>query len=96
MLVRVPQYRRDLAEIKPAPGEEAQPFTSLLRMESPTFELASADTEIKFDQQPIPNSGSPKWTWVEPVSLDGEGALTLVLANDHEIQIGNESFVFHE
>jgi hypothetical protein len=35
------------------PGEEAQPFTSLLRMESPTFELASADTEMKFDQQPF-------------------------------------------
>lgn len=94
VLVRVPEYRRDLAAIKPAPGEEAQPFTSLLRMESPTFELAPADTEIKFDQQPIPNSGSAKWTWVEPVSLDGEGTQTLVLANDHEIQIGNDHYPF--
>ena len=94
VLVRVPEYRRDLAAIKPAPGEEAQPFTSLLRMESPTFELAPADTEIKFDQQPIPNNGSAKWTWVEPVSLDGEGPQTLVLANDHEIQIGNDHYPF--
>jgi tetratricopeptide (TPR) repeat protein len=94
VLVRVPEYRRDLAAIKPAPGEEAQPFTSLLRMEPPTFELAPADTEIKFDQQSIPNSGGGKWTWVESVSLDGEGPQTLVLANDREIQIGNDHYPF--
>ena len=94
VLVRVSEYRRDFAVIKPAPGEEAQPFTSLLRMESPTFEPAAADNEIKFESKPIENAGSAKWNWVTPISLDGEGPEKVVLANDHEIAVGGERYPF--
>jgi len=48
VLVRVPEYRNDLSIIKPPPGEEAQPFTHFLKMESPTFTTAPADTAISF------------------------------------------------
>ena len=44
VLVRVPEYRRSLAAIKPPPGEEAVPFTHFLRLESPVFATAAADT----------------------------------------------------
>ena len=94
VLVQVPQYRNDLAAIKPPPGEEAQPLTSMLRMESPTFEPAAADLGIKFHPQAVSNSAGVKWSWVESISLDGEGPQTLVLANDHEIQIGVERYPF--
>ena len=32
VLMRVPSFRQNLAEMKPAPGDEAQPFTHFLRM----------------------------------------------------------------
>lgn len=94
VLVQVPEYRNDLAEIKPPPGEEAQPLTAMLRMETPTFEPAAADLEIKFIKQRVSNGSEARWSWVEPISLDGEGAQTLVLANDREIQIGAERHPF--
>jgi tetratricopeptide (TPR) repeat protein len=48
VLVRVPVYRQNLSLIKPPPGEEASPFTRLLRMESPTFTPAAPDTQMSF------------------------------------------------
>ena len=94
VLVQVPEYRNDLAAIKPPPGEEAQPLTSMLRIETPTFEPAAADLEIKFDKQAVSSSVDDKWSWVEPISLDGEGTQVLVLANAREIQIGAERYPF--
>ena len=38
VLMRVPEYRLSLAALKAPPGDEAQPFTHFLRMESPSFE----------------------------------------------------------
>src|SRR5262245_40466273 len=37
VLVRVPEYRQSLKAIKAAPGEEAEPFTRFVRLESPVF-----------------------------------------------------------
>ena len=37
VLMRVPEYRQSLTAIKAAPGEEAEPFTHFLRLESPVF-----------------------------------------------------------
>ncbi len=62
VLVRVPEYRRSLAAIKPPPGEEAVPFTHFLRLESPVFQTAAADAAIKFTPQPVPNAGATQRT----------------------------------
>ncbi|HEV2837026.1 MAG TPA: tetratricopeptide repeat protein, partial [Pyrinomonadaceae bacterium] len=48
VLMRVPEYRRNLAAIKPPPGEEATPFTHFLKLESPVFTAAPSDTTLKF------------------------------------------------
>ena len=53
VLVRVPEYRLSLKAIKAAPGEEAEPFTRFLRLESPVFKPAAADTSIAFNPQPV-------------------------------------------
>ena len=42
VLMRVPEYRQSLSVIKAPAGEEAQPFTHFLRMESPDFTPAPA------------------------------------------------------
>ncbi len=94
VLLRVPEYRNDLAIIKPPPGEEAQPFTHFLKMESPSFTPAPADTAISFSSNPVPNVPPGKWSWIGAVSLNGEGAPAIVLANEKEVRIGNASSPF--
>ena len=94
VLLRVPEYRNDLLSIKPPPGEEAQPFTHFLKIESPTFAPAPADTAISFSSEPVPNAPAGKWSWIGAISLNGEGAPTVVLANEREVRIGNSSYRF--
>jgi cytochrome c-type biogenesis protein CcmH/NrfG len=94
VLVRVAEYRNDLAAIKPPPGEEAQPFNHFLKMESPTFAAAPADTAMSFSSEPIPNAPTGKWSWIGAISLNGEGAPAIVLANEKEVRIGDASYPF--
>jgi predicted Zn-dependent protease len=42
-LMRVAEFRESLAVLQAAPGEEAEPFTHFLRLESPAFVPAAAD-----------------------------------------------------
>ena len=94
VLVRVAEYRNDLAVIKPPPGEEAQPFTHFLQMESPTFAAAPADTALSFSSEPIPNVPADKWSWIGAILLNGEGAPVIVLANEKEVRVGDASYPF--
>jgi Tfp pilus assembly protein PilF len=94
VMVRVADYRRDLSAIKPPPGEEAQPFTQFLKMESPTFAPAPPDTQIGFSPASIPGAPAGNWKWVGAVSLTGEGTPTIVFANEKELRVGNEGFPF--
>ena len=94
VLVRVPEYRKDISVIKPPPGEEAQPFTHFLKMESPTFAPAPADMGINFSSEPVPNAPAGKWSWIGAISLTGEGAPAIVLANEKEVRIGNATYPF--
>ncbi|HVQ39117.1 MAG TPA: FG-GAP-like repeat-containing protein, partial [Pyrinomonadaceae bacterium] len=90
VLVRVLQYRMDLSQIKPPPGEEAVPFTSFLRLESPTFGPAPADAELSFTAESVPDASLKKaqWSWVGAIYLGIAGPPTVVAANGHEVRIG--------
>ncbi len=94
VLVRVPEYRQNLASIKPPPGEEAEPFTAFLRIESPTFSPAPADTELAFSPDPASNAPTGKWSWIGAISLNGEGPPTLAFANEDVLRIGEASYPF--
>jgi Flp pilus assembly protein TadD len=91
VLMQVPAFRVSLAVIKPAPGDEAQPFTHLLRLASPSGEPAPPDMALRFDNQPLANAAREKWgegwSWIGAVSLSGEGAPTVVTANAHEVRL---------
>jgi tetratricopeptide (TPR) repeat protein len=69
VLLRVPEYRRDLSVIKPPPGEEAVPFTRFLRLESPVFETAPEDGAIKFTALRGPNVVSAPKDWIGAIEL---------------------------
>ena len=88
VLVRVPEYRRDLAAIKPQPGEEAVPLTSFLRLESPVFKTSAPDLSIEFKSEPLPGV-TDKVDWVGAVSLSGEGAPVIVTATAREVKLAS-------
>ena len=86
VLVRVPEYRRDLAEIKPPPGEEAVPFSQFLKMETPVFEVAPPDAGMTFKPEPIT---ADKADWIGAISLSGQGAPVVATATAREVRLAS-------
>ena len=91
VLMQVPAFRASLAVIKPAPGDEAQPFTHLLRLASPPGQPAPPDTALHFENQQIASPAGAKpeenWDWIGAVSLNGEGVPAVVTANAHQVRL---------
>src|SRR5271169_2774548 len=86
-LMRVPEFRESLAVLKAPPGEEAEPFTHFLRLETPDFTPAPADTSLAFDVKPVANADSGTWTWIGAVALGSAGAPVVTLANGREVRL---------
>src|SRR6202000_210067 len=87
-LMRIPEFRESLAVLQAAPGEEAEPFTHFLRLESPMFVPAPADLARPFTRQPVPGSGAipgtKRWSWIATVSLGSAGPPVVAEANGRE------------
>jgi tetratricopeptide (TPR) repeat protein len=87
VLMRLPEYRRDLAVIKPPPGEEAVPFTHFLKLESPIFKTAAPDSSLSFKAEPL-NPGD-KIDWIGAISLSGQGAPVIATATAREVKLAS-------
>ena len=87
VLMRVPEYRQSLSVIKAPAGEEARPFTHFVRMESPVFKSAPADTAIQFATLPVANAGSNHWNWIGAIQLGSAGVPVLAEANGREVHL---------
>lgn len=95
VLVRVSEYRQALSQIKPPPGEEAEPFTKFLRMETPRFAPAQADASVSFTPEQATNPDSARRGWVGALFLNGEGAPVVVEATASEVMLsGGAMFPF--
>lgn len=88
VLVQLPEYRQTLAEIKPPPGEEAIPFTHFLRLETPVFTNAPADTFLAFQPSSTTATAIPQ-NWIGTISLDGSGSPIIVTANARAVLFAN-------
>jgi tetratricopeptide (TPR) repeat protein len=86
-LMRVPEFRESLAVLKAPPGEEAEPFTHFLRLETPEFTPAPADTALAFALQPVSNGDAEPWTWIGAVALGSEGVPVIAQANSKEVRL---------
>src|SRR5689334_16896042 len=86
VFMRLPEYRRDLAVIKPAPGEEAVPFTHFLKMETPVFQVAPPDTGLTFKPETLTTD---KADWIGAISLSGSGAPVVATANGREVKLAS-------
>src|SRR6185369_10375254 len=92
VLVRVPEYRSDLAAIKPQPGEEATPLRHFLKLETPEFKAATPDADIRFTTEPITTD---KTDWVGAIWLGSQGAPVIVTATAREVKLASgPSFPF--
>jgi Tfp pilus assembly protein PilF len=86
-LMRLPDFRQSMAAIKPPPGDEAQPFTHFLRLETPVFATAAADTAMTFSVEPLADPDKTQWNWIGAISLSDAGAPTVVEANGSEVRL---------
>jgi tetratricopeptide (TPR) repeat protein len=86
VLMRVPEYRQSLSVIKAPAGEEARPFTHFVRMESPVFKPAPADTAIQFPMQPVADSNG-HWNWIGAIQLGSAGTPVIAEANSREVHL---------
>src|SRR6202008_2494573 len=89
VLMRVPEYRRNLAVIKPPPGEEAIPFAHFLKLEAPVFTTAPADTALRFNPEPVAALDSMQSEWIGSIFLSGEGAPVIATANAREVRLAS-------
>jgi tetratricopeptide (TPR) repeat protein len=88
VLMRVPEYRQSLSVIKAPAGEEARPFTHFVRMESPVFKPAPADTVIQFAAQPVADTSLHRdWNWIGAIQLGSAGVPVIAEANSREVHL---------
>ena len=90
-LMRLPDFRQSLNVIQPAAGSEATPFTHFLLLPSPTFTPPPADTAIRFQPVAVTNPGAAQeaqgYSWIRAISLTGEGAPVIAVANSHGVRL---------
>jgi tetratricopeptide (TPR) repeat protein len=89
VLMRDESYRRSLAVIKASAGEEAEPFSHFLLLESPVFTPAAPDTALTFEVQPLPIERGGGWNWIGAVNLSSEAPPTVTLANGKEVRLAS-------
>lgn len=87
VLMRVPEFRASLLQLKAQPGDEAQPFTHFVRLQTPSFAPAAPDMGLSFTVQPLPQFAGAVWNWIGSVSLNGFGSPTPAVANAHEVRL---------
>ena len=89
VVMRVPEYRQSLTAIKAPPGDEAEPFTHFLLLESPVFRPAPADTSLAFNVQPLDNPDNTRWNWIGAIPLGTAGAPVVAVANGKEVRLSS-------
>jgi len=87
VLMRVPEFRANLTELKPPPGDEAQPFAHFVRLQTPTFTPAPPDAAMTFTPQTLSQFAGSAWNWIGAISLDGTAAPAIAVANGHEVRL---------
>ena len=87
VLMRVPEYRQSLSAIKAPAGEEAQPFTHFVRLESPVFKPAPPDLALKFTEQAVADAGDRRWNWIGAIQLGSSGAPVIAEADGREVHL---------
>ena len=88
VLMRLPAFRADLSELKPDPGEGAQPLTHFLLLPNLSARPSPADRGMTFSRQPItPSGGNARWQWAGALQLGSDGPPVLGQANATKLRL---------
>lgn len=87
VLMRVPSFRADLADMKAQPGEDAEPLSRFLRLENPPSRTAVPDLAIGFTNQPVQGADGSGWQWIGAVPIDGSSPSAVAVANGGELRL---------
>jgi Tfp pilus assembly protein PilF len=95
VLVRVPEYRNSLAEVKLPAGEIGDPFLRLLKLPSPGLNPSPPDEALSFDDAPETAIEAAGWTWAGHIFLDGEtGPVQIAASANRAITAGGAEIRF--
>ncbi|MEO8660804.1 MAG: FG-GAP-like repeat-containing protein [Bryobacteraceae bacterium] len=86
-LLRAPQYRQSLNEVKIAATTVGDPFLRFLKLPSPIAEPAAPDAALQFNQEPLKGLTARDVLFVGAVALDGEGESTIVWADAKMVHV---------
>ncbi len=86
-LMRVPEFRQNLAMIQPTAGNEATPFRHFLRLPSPNFTPSPADTALHFQTANTNFAQGQVSSWTGAISLSGAGAPVIAVANHNSVRV---------
>src|SRR3984893_3099776 len=94
VLMRDSNFRQSLAVIKAAAGEEAEPFTHFVRLETPVCTPAAADMVLTFETKPLEMVASDqgpdgRWDFIGAVSLSSEAPATVIVANGRGVRLAS-------
>ena len=90
VLMRVPSFRDSLADLRPQPGEGAQPMMRLVTMQNPPSRPAAADTALTFVSQADAGlTGAQASTWAGAIILAGDAAPVLAAADGKELRLAS-------
>ncbi|HVF91007.1 MAG TPA: FG-GAP-like repeat-containing protein [Blastocatellia bacterium] len=94
VLVRVPDYRQSLAEVRFPPEVVGEPITRFMRLPSPEPEPSAPDEALAFNPERAVANDSGKWQWAGAVSLSGEGDPVIVRASGSEVLVADARLPF--
>ena len=86
VLMRDPGFRSSLAELKPNPGEDAEPLTRFLLLANPPSQPATPDVAMSFATESVRRLEGAGWSWIGAISLDGSGNPEIAVANVQEVR----------
>lgn len=86
VLVRVPAFRRSLAEIKPASELIAEPFDRFLRLPPPVTTPSPPDRNLAFTREPLDGNGPEPVQSVAAISLDGSAAPVVFAVSARDVR----------
>lgn len=89
VLMRVPEFRQSLSLIQAPPGDEIEPFTHFLKMQSPTFTAAQPDTGLSFSLKPLPGGEPGRWSWIGGIALGTSGAPMAIEADGKKVHLAS-------
>ena len=87
VLLRVPEYRRNIDSVKTPPASAGEPFVKFMKLPSPSSEPAPPDVAMSFASEPAADVPQGHVEWLRTFYLDGSGKESVMWSDGESIHI---------